>query len=69
MGALAHDIARRGLPVNWIFLRVLIIKYVSQYRALTVQETGRVGPLFYWFVISMNVALVCVIAGLVVHYS
>jgi hypothetical protein len=69
MVAIACAVARRGLPVNWIFIRLLIPKYVTQYRALTIEESGRAGPLFYWFLISMNLALVCTIAALVLRAS
>lgn len=65
MMTIAGSVAARGVPVNYVFIRFFIFRYISQYRALTIEETGRVGPFFYWFVISMNLALVCAIAGLV----
>jgi len=55
---------RRGVKINTVFLRILIIKYVHQYREMSRAEFGRVGPLFYNYVIAMNVALVCAVAGL-----
>ncbi len=46
------------MPVNFIWIRVLIIKYLGQYAKITREETGRVGPLFFHYVVPLNVALV-----------
>ena len=35
---------KRGVKINWIFLRIMIIKYIGQYREVTRKETGRTGP-------------------------
>ena len=64
---IAGALQKRGVKVNWIFLRVLIIKYVGQYRRITRAETGRTGPWFYSFVFAMNLALVTAITGLVLR--
>jgi len=58
---------RRGVKINDLFLRVLIIRYVHQYREMSRAEFGQVGPLFYNYVIAMNVALVCAVMGLVMR--
>ena len=58
-------LARRGVKINYIFIKVLILKYVHQYRKITMQENGRPGPWFYSFVISMNLALVLTVVGIV----
>ena len=55
---IARDLEKRGVPVNYIWLRLLIIKYLGQYARITQEETGRVGPLFYHYVVPLNVALV-----------
>jgi hypothetical protein len=58
-------LSKRGIKINYPFIKVLIIKYVHQYRKITLQETGKPGPWFYSFVISMNLALVFAIIGIV----
>jgi hypothetical protein len=45
-------------------LRLYIIKYIHQYRKITKKETGKIGPLYYPCVVSVNLALVCGIVGL-----
>ena len=64
---IADALQKRGTKINWIFLRILIIKYVGQYRDVTRTETGRTGPWYYSFVIAMNVALVTAIVGLILR--
>jgi len=58
---------KRGTKINWIFLKIMIIKYVGQYREMTRTETGRTGPWYYSFVIAMNLALVTAVVGLVLR--
>jgi len=47
-----------------VFIKILILKYVHQYRKITMQENGRPGPWFYSHVVSMNLALVLAITGI-----
>jgi len=58
-------LSRRGIKINYLFINVLILKYVHQYRKITLQETGKPGPWFYSYIVSMNLALVFAITGLV----
>jgi len=57
--------SRRGIKINFLFIKVLILKYVHQYRKITLQETGKPGPWFYSYIISMNLALVFAVIGIV----
>ena len=58
---IARDLEKRGTPVEFLWLRVMILKYLGKYSRITREETGHVGPLFYHFVIPLNIALVLVI--------
>ena len=58
---IARDLEKRGVHVSYLWLRVMILKYLSQYRQVTLQETGHVGSLFYHYVIPLNMALVLTI--------
>jgi len=60
-------LSKRGMKINYPFIKVMIIKYVHQYRKITQQETGKPGPWFYSFVISMNLALVFAVVGFVLR--
>lgn len=62
---IADALQKRGIKVNWILLRMMILKYIGQYRAATRSETGRTGPWFYSFISAMNLAFVTMVAGLI----
>lgn len=64
MMAMTAAVQARGQKINWLFLRLFVLKYISDYRHFTIKETGRSGPLFYPFIISMNLALLFTVLGL-----
>lgn len=64
---IVHEVAKRGVKINIPLLRLFIIKYAHQYKQFTKEETGRVGTLFYLWIISINVALVCGLVGLAIY--
>lgn len=65
---IAADLQKRGMPVSLVWLRLMILKYLHQYAKVTQEETGRVGPLFYHYVVPLNVALVLVIIVAIVGW-
>ncbi|MFC1873534.1 hypothetical protein ACFLW3_01825 [Chloroflexota bacterium] len=54
-------LSKRGIKINYLFFRLYIYKYVNQYRKITIEENGKVGPLFYSFIGSFILALLFVI--------
>ena len=52
---------RRQVKVSWVWYRLYFLKYLGQYKSITTRETGRPGPLFWQFVIPINIALLCVL--------
>jgi hypothetical protein len=56
---------RRGVKTNFLLIRFLIPKYAHQYKTITKQETGKTGTLFYWWVLSINMALLSLIVALI----
>ncbi len=64
---IASFLSRHGVKINYVFFRVLMLKYIHQYRKITLQQSGRPGPWFYSFVISMNLALVLAVVGIVLR--
>ncbi len=51
------EVSKRGVKINFFLLRLFLIKYISEYKRLTTQETGRVGPLYYPCIVSYQLAL------------
>jgi hypothetical protein len=55
---MVHEVSKRGVKISFLWLRLYIIKYMHQYKKITKEETGKVGPLFYPCLVSIYVALV-----------
>jgi len=55
----------RDVPASFLLLRMMAPKYAFQYKQLTMREKGKPGPLFYHWIISINLALVFAVAALV----
>jgi len=64
---IASFLSKRGVKINYLFFKVLMFKYIRQYRTITMQENGRPGPWFYSFVVSMNLALLLAAVGMVLR--
>ena len=60
-------VSRHGIKINYVFLKLYLLKYVHQYRKITVEENGKPGNLFYAFIVSMNLALVFTIIGIILR--
>ncbi|MEE4177886.1 MAG: hypothetical protein V2I46_10285 [Bacteroides sp.] len=52
---------KRGEKINYIWIRLFLFSYADKYQKMTKEETGKIGPLFYVWITSINAALVCVI--------
>ena len=53
-----NELKKRNVRVNLIFIRFMIIPYANKYKEITNKETGKVGSLFYHWLIAINTALV-----------
>ena len=51
----------RGEKVSFLWLRLFMISYANKYKKLTKKETGKIGYLFYIWIISINLALISAI--------
>ena len=64
---IVHELQKRNVKINFILLRLFLFEYMNQYKEMTKRETGKVGPLFYGAIVSINAALVFVILGLLLR--
>lgn len=62
-----REAEKRGIEINYLWVRALFPRYVFQYKQLTESETGRPGVLFYPWLIFINLAWVFAIAALITH--
>lgn len=52
---------RKGENTNLLLIRLFIFSYVSKYKRMTRAETGKVGVLYYFWIITINLALLSTI--------
>jgi len=64
---IVHRLSKSGVKINFILLRLYLVKYIHQYKQITLKETGKIGPLFYPCIVSIILALVLAIVGLVLR--
>ena len=50
---------------SFVFIRIFIFKYISKYKTITKNETGKIGYLYYLWIISINLALLCIVLSLI----
>lgn len=56
---------QKGSKTPFPFLGALLFRNLTLYKKLTLQERGKVGCLYYSYVVPINLALVLVIFALV----
>ena len=62
-------LSKRGIKINYLLFRLLIFKYVRQYRKITMEETGKPGPLFYSVITAWNLTLLFAIVGIILRIT
>ena len=62
---IVNELMKRKQKIQFIFLNVMLPVYAPRYKKNTVEETGKVGSLFYHWAISINIALVFGIAAII----
>ena len=62
-------LSKRGIRINYLLLRLLILKYISQYRKIATEESGKPGPWFYSFVTAMILALIFAVTGIILKVT
>jgi hypothetical protein len=62
-------LSKRGAKINYFLIRIYIIKYINQYRKITEEENGKVGPLFYSSIVSFIFALLFAVVGAIIKVT
>ena len=60
-------LSNQGIKINYFLLRLLLPKYVEQYKKIMIEKSGRPGSLYYTFVVSMISGLVLAVIGLLLR--
>ena len=54
-------LSKSGEKVSFLWIRLFMIKNASRYKKLTREKTGKTGYLYYIWLASINLALICFI--------
>jgi hypothetical protein len=60
-----NELLKRKQKISFVFIKLMLPVYAHRYKKITLEETGKVGSLFYHWVIAINTALVLAIAAIV----
>ena len=60
---IAAALDRRGVKTPFPFIGVLIFRNLHRYREMTLHESGKVGPLYYSYVVPINLTLILALAA------
>ena len=63
---IVSELQKRKVRINFFFLRHYIPKYVHQYKKMTLEETGKVGKLFYCWIVSINLTWIFAVVGFII---
>jgi hypothetical protein len=61
----ASHLSKRGTKINYWDVRFHMFKYLNQYRALTIEENGKTGALFYAGLVTISLFAVSLISFIV----
>ena len=64
-GKIINELMKRNYKIKLIIINMMLPVYVHRYRKITLEETGKVGVLFYHWVIAINTALVFAVAAII----
>ena len=62
-------LSKRGIKINYLLIRIYIYRYINQYRKITEEESGKVGPLFYPFIVSFILAVLFAVVGAILKVT
>lgn len=62
---IVNELLKRKQKINFVLIKALLPVYAHRYKRITLEETGKAGPLFYHYVIAANVALVFALAAII----
>ena len=66
---ITKELRARGLRANPLLMRFMIFRYLSEYKRVTVDETGEIGPLYRPCVTAGSLALILGLLMILTRFS
>lgn len=64
---IAIYLEKKGTKTPFFLFKFYFFRNQRLYREITLKENGKIGPLYYQFVIPINVALLCGLAAMAIR--
>jgi len=61
---IVSQLQKRKQKINFVFIKLMQPVYAHRYKKITLEETGKVGSLFYHWLVSVNIALIFATAAI-----
>ena len=65
----ASHLSRRGTKINYWDVRFNPLKYLKQYRELTIEENGKTGSLYYAWFVTISLFSVSLISFIILVFT
>jgi hypothetical protein len=66
---LTRALDQRGLTTPFPVIGLFLFRNLGRYKEITRSETGKVGPLSFTYIISVNTAFVLVLVAVAIRFS
>lgn len=50
---IVRELQKRHIKINFLLIKLYIFRYVNQYKAITTEEQGKPGLLYYLWIVSI----------------
>ena len=64
-GMIVNELMKRNHKIKFIIINMMLPVYIQRYKKITLEETGKIGVLYYHAVIAVNTALVFALAAII----
>jgi len=62
---IVNELMKRNHKIKFIIINMILPVYIHRYKKVTLEESGRVGVLYYHWLIAINTALVFAVAAII----
>ena len=68
-GMIVNELMKRNQKIKFIIINMMLPVYIQRYKKITLEETGKIGALYYHAVIAVNTALFFAVATIILKNS
>jgi hypothetical protein len=62
---IVNELMKRKHKIQFVIINLMLPVFAHRYKKITLEQTGKVGSLFYHWLIAVNIALVFALASII----